>query len=444
VSSGKIFSRGGPALPIAASGDGAYITDNAGRRYIDAAGGAIVVGIGHGRRAVADAAATQMAKIAYAHGSAFTAEALDAWASEVGPLLPMSNPSLYPVSGGSEAAETALKMVRAYWLAQGEPDRTVVVSRWGSYHGNTLGALDLSGRTGLRRPYEPWLGRFEHVSAPYSYRAGHDGANAIASGAEAVAELDALLSRVGPGRIAAFVAEPIVGATLAAAVPPDDYWPAVSAWCARNKVLLVADEVMTGFGRTGTWFGVNHWKVQPDLLLAAKGVTSGYWPFGFVAAAAHIAEPILASGFVHGFTYSHSIPGAAVARSVLKILRDENLIEASAARGAQLRVALEAELVDDPWVGEIRGRGLLLGIELVADRASKAPHGRAKRVTERVLAQAKNSSDVGLLLYSATGQANGTDGDQIVLGPPFVIGDEEIARIARGTAAAIRAVRDEA
>lgn len=444
MSSGKIFSRGGAALPIAASGDGAYITDKSGRRYLDAASGAIVVGIGHGRRAVADAASAQMAKIAYAHGSAFTAEALDAWASEIGPLLPMKGPSLYPVSGGSEAAETALKMVRAYWLAQGEPDRTVVVSRWGSYHGNTLGALDLSGRTGLRRPYEPWLGRFEHVSAPYSYRAGLDGANAIASGAEAVAELDALLSRIGPGRIAAFVAEPIVGATLAAAVPSDDYWPAVSAWCARKKVLLVADEVMTGFGRTGTWFGSNHWNVQPDLLLAAKGVTSGYWPFGFVAAAAHVAEPILASGFVHGFTYSHSAPGAAVARSVLKILRDENLIEASATRGAELRSALESELANDPWVGEIRGRGLLLGIELVADRTSKAPHGRAKRVTERVLAQAKNADDVGLLLYSATGQANGVDGDQVVIGPPFVIGDEEIARIVRGTAAAIRAVRDEA
>jgi adenosylmethionine-8-amino-7-oxononanoate aminotransferase len=282
------------------------------------------------------------------------------------------------------------------------------------------------------------------VSAAYSYRAGLEGANAIGSGAEAVAELDALLNHVGPGRIAAFVAEPIAGATLAAAVPPDDYWPAVSAWCTRNKVLLVADEVMTGFGRTGTWFGANHWKVQPDLLLAAKGVTSGYWPFGFVAAASHVAEPILASGFVHGFTYSHSIPGAAVARSVLKTLQDEHLIEASATRGAQLRAALEAELANDPWVGEIRGRGLLLGVELVADRASKAPHARANRVTERVLAHAKNASDVGLLLYSATGQANGTDGDQLVIGPPFVIGDEEVARIARGTAAAIRAVRDEA
>lgn len=442
MSSGKIFSRGGAALPIATSGDGAYITDSNGRRYLDAAGGAIVVGIGHGRRSVADAAAAQMAAIAYAHGSAFTADALEGWASEVGPLLPMKDPSLYPVSGGSEAAETALKLVRAYWLAHGEPDRTVVISRWGSYHGNTLGALDLSGRTGLRRPYEPWLGRFEHVSAPYPYRAGHEGAHAIASGAEAVVELDALLNRVGPGRIAAFVAEPIVGATLAAAVPPDDYWPAVSSWCARNKVLLVADEVMTGFGRTGTWFGANHWSLQPDLLLAAKGATSGYWPFGFVAAAGHIAEPVLASGFVHGFTYSHSIPGAAVARSVLRMLRDEDLISASARRGAQLRAALEAELVDDPWVGEIRGRGLLLGIELVADRATKAPHARAKRVTEGVLAQAKSAGDVGLLLYSATGQANGIDGDQIVIGPPFVVGDEEIAHVARGTADAIRSVRE--
>jgi len=424
-------------------GDGAWITDETGRRYLDAAGGAIVVGIGHGRAAVAQAAAEQMTKIAYAHGSAFTADALERWAEEMGTLLPMESASLYPVSGGSEAAETALKMVRTYWLAQGEPDRTIVVSRWGSYHGNTLGALDLSGRRGLRKPYEPWLGRFEHVSAAYLYRAGLEGADAIGSGAEAVAELDALLHRVGPGRIAAFVAEPIVGATLAAAVPPDDYWLAVSAWCERNKVLLVADEVMTGFGRTGTWFGVNHWGIRPDLLLAAKGATSGYWPFGFVAAAGRVAEPLISSGFVHGFTYSHSIPGAAVARAVLKILQEEELIQASAQRGVQLRSALESALKDEPWVGEIRGRGLLIGIELVADRTSKLPHPRAARITERILAAAKGTAGDGLLLYSATAQANGTDGDQLVIGPPFVIGDEEVERIASGTAAAIRSVREE-
>lgn len=443
MASAKIFSRGGASLPRAARGDGAWITDEAGRRYLDAAGGAIVVGIGHGRSAVAQAVAEQMTKIAYAHGGAFTADALESWAAEMGPLLPMENASLYPVSGGSEAAETALKMVRGYWLAQGEPDRTIVVSRWGSYHGNTLGALDLSGRRGLRKPYEPWLGKFEHVSAAYPYRAGLEGADAIGSGAEAVAELDALLHRVGPGRIAAFVAEPIVGATLAAAVPPDDYWPVVSAWCERNKVLLVADEVMTGFGRTGTWFGVNHWGIRPDLLLAAKGATSGYWPFGFVAAAGRVAEPLIGSGFVHGFTYSHSIPGASVARAVLKILQEEELIQAAALRGAQLRSALESALKDEPWVGEIRGRGLMIGVELVADRASKLPHPRAARITERILAAAKGADGDGLLLYSATGQANGTDGDQLVIGPPFVIGDEEVERIASGTAAAIRSVREE-
>lgn len=443
MSSAKIFSRGGASLPRAVRGDGAWITDEAGRRYLDAAGGAIVVGIGHGRSAVAQAVAEQMTKIAYAHGGAFTADALESWAAEMGPLLPMENASLYPVSGGSEAAETALKMVRAYWLAQGEPDRTIVVSRWGSYHGNTLGALDLSGRRGLRKPYEPWLGKFEHVSAAYPYRAGLEGADAIGSGAEAVAELDALLHRVGPGRIAAFVAEPIVGATLAAAVPPDDYWQAVSGWCERNKVLLVADEVMTGFGRTGTWFGVNHWGIRPDLLLAAKGATSGYWPFGFVAAAGRVAEPLISSGFVHGFTYSHSIPGASVARAVLKVLQEEELIQAAALRGVQLRSALELALKDEPWVGEIRGRGLLIGIEVVADRASKLPHPRTARITEQILAAAKSADGDGLLLYSATGQANGTDGDQLVIGPPFVIGGEEIERIASGTAAAIRSVREE-
>ena len=438
----RIFSRSAAPLPVAVSGEGAWIVDATGRRYLDAAGGAIVVGIGHGRARVAKVAAEQMGRIAYAHGSAFTSSVLDAWAVDIGPLLPLDRPSLYPVSGGSEAAETALKMVRAYWLAKSEPERTVVVARWGSYHGNTLGALDLSGRRTLRAPYEPWLGRFEHVSAAYPYRAGEPAAQAIGSGAAAVAELDALLARVGPGKIAAFVAEPIVGATLAAAVPPDDYWPAVAAWCARHQVLLVSDEVMTGFGRTGTWFAAEGFGVRPDLLIAAKGATSGYWPFGFVAAARHVADAILASGFVHGFTYSHSIPGAAVAREVLAILRDEKLVEASAARGADLRAELTSALADEPWVGEIRGRGLLLGVELVANRATKVPHPRSSRVIERVVAAAKSSGESGLLLYSGSGQANGVDGDLIVLGPPLIIDAAEVEQIATGVAAAIRSVRE--
>ena len=229
--------------------------------------------------------AEQAGRVAYAHGSAFTTEPLERYAREVGPLLPVDDPAIYPVSGGSEAIETALKLARAYHLARGEPDRDVVLARWGSYHGNTLGALDLSGRPPLRRPYEPWLGRFRHVSAAYPYRAGLTRVRTPSATRRALAaELDAAIREAGPGRVAAFVAEPIVGATLAAVVPPDDYWPAIAEVCRRHGVLLVADEVMTGFGRTGRWFGLDHWGVRPDLLVAAKGATSGYWPFGFVAA----------------------------------------------------------------------------------------------------------------------------------------------------------------
>jgi len=206
----------------------------------------------------------------------FTTEPLEAYAAEIGPLLPVVDPAIYPVSGGSEAIETALKLARAYHLARGEPDRWIVYARWGSYHGNSLGALDLSGRRPLRRPYEGWLGRFRHVSAAYPYRGSDPDSHALASTDDLVAELDRAFSAAEPGTIAAFVAEPIVGATLGAVAPPDDYWPRIADVCRRHGVLLIADEVMTGFGRTGRWFGLDHWDVQADLVVAAKGATSGY------------------------------------------------------------------------------------------------------------------------------------------------------------------------
>jgi hypothetical protein len=381
--------------------------------------------------------AAQAATLAYAHGSAFTTEPVEAYASEVGRHLPLDEPSIYPVSGGSEAIETALKLVRAYHLARGEADRNIVIARWGSYHGNTLGALDLSGRRPLRRPYEPWLGRFRHVSAAYPYRAGDPGANALGTAEELAAELERTIEQADPGTVAAFVAEPIVGATLAAVVPPDGYWPAVAEVCRRHGVLLVVDEVMTGFGRTGRWFGVDHWGVRPDILVAAKGASSGYWPFGFVAAGGPVAETVLGGGgFVHGFTYSHHAVGAAVARAVLRILEAESLVEASASKGRRLQALLRERLDDHPHVGEIRGLGLLVGVELVADRETREPFPRADRVTEAVVDVARAD---GLLLYSGTGIANGVDGDAILAGPPFVVTDEELVRIADGLAAAVDA-----
>jgi adenosylmethionine-8-amino-7-oxononanoate aminotransferase len=436
---GRVFRRTlDPQPPVAVRAEGTTIWDANGKAYLDAAGGAIVVGIGHGRRSVAEVMADQASRVAFAHGSAFTSEPLERYAAAVGRHLPMVDPAIYPVAGGSEAMETALKMVRAYHLARGEADRWIVISRWGSYHGNTLGALDLSGRKPLRRPYEAWLGRFRHVSAAYPYRAGEPGADALGTAEELADELDRTIVAAGPATVAAFVGEPLVGATLGAVPPPPGYWPAIAEVCRRHGVLLVVDEVMTGFGRTGRWFGIDHAAVQPDLLVAAKGSTSGYFPFGFAAASGEVHDAIMAGGgLVHGFTYSHHVVGAAVAGEVLRILEAESLVEASAAKGELLADLLHERLAGHPNVGEIRVTGLFAGLELVADRETRASFPRADRITERVVKEARTN---GLLVYPGTGMADGTNGDAIVLGPPFVVTDAELEMIVDRLAAALDAV----
>jgi hypothetical protein len=439
MTTSRVFRRSlDPALPVVARAEGSTIWDTDGKAYIDAAGGAIVVGVGHGRESVARVMAEQASRVAYAHGTAFTSEPLERYAAALAPHLPMDDPAIYPVAGGSEAMESALKLVRSYHLARGETERWIVFARWGSYHGNSLGALDLSGRKPLRRPYEAWLGRFRHVSAAYPYRGGETGANALADADELAAELDQAFRAAGPGTVAAFVAEPIVGATLAAAVPPEGYWPAIAEVCRRHGVILVADEVMTGFGRTGRWFGVDHWGIRPDIVVGAKGGTSGYFPFGFVAASGAVRDAVLGEppGFVHGFTYSHHAVGAAVAAEVLRIIEDEDLVGASATKGDRLQGLLRARLDGHPHVGEIRGRGLLVGLELVADRETRAPFPRTDRVTESIVRAARAS---GLLLYSGTGLADGTNGDAILLGPPFVITDDELVAVADRLTDAIEA-----
>jgi adenosylmethionine-8-amino-7-oxononanoate aminotransferase len=433
---GRVFRRSlDPDPPVAVEAHGSTIRAADGREYLDAAGGAIVVNIGHGRQSVADVLADQAARLSYAHGSAFTTEPVEAYARAVARFLPVDGPAIYPVSGGSEAIETAVKLARAYHLARGGADRWIIFSRWGSYHGNTLGALDLSGRRPLRRPYEAWLGRFRHLSAAYPYRAGEPESHALGDAAELAAELERAIEAAEPDTVAAFVAEPIVGATLGAVVPPDDYWPLIAEVCRRHGVLLIADEVMTGFGRTGRWFGLDHWGVRPDILVAAKGATSGYWPFGFVAASGEVHDTVMgAGGFTHGFTFSHAPAGAAVAGEVLRILEDEDLVAASAAKGDRLQALLRGRLEEHPNVGEIRGRGLMLGIELVADRASRVAAPRAARLTEAVVAAARRR---GVLVYSGTGNATGIDGDTILLGPPFVVTEAELEQIATALGDAI-------
>jgi adenosylmethionine-8-amino-7-oxononanoate aminotransferase len=429
TNAGRIFARVvGRELPFAARAEGATIWDAGGHAYLDAAGGAIVVNVGHGRQTIVDAMERQARDFTYVHGTTFRSETLESYARAVGPHMPLENPVIYPVSGGSEAIESCLKMARSYHLARREPDRTVVIARWGSYHGNSLGALDLSGREPLRRPYEPWLGRFAHVSAAYPYRAGEAAAHALGDVDRLIAELEAAIAAAGPGRVAAFVAEPIVGATLGAVVPPDGYWPAVAEVCRRHGILLIDDEVMTGFGRTGRWFGLDHWGVRADLMAAAKGAGGGYFPLGLAVCSGTVYDTVMAAGgFVHGFTYSHSPVGGAVAGEVLRIIESENLVEASRTKGERLLSLVRARLGDHPNVGDVRGRGLLVGVEFVADRETRRPVPRAAKLTETIIRHAR---EAGLLVYSGVGCADGTNGDMILLGPPFVTTDEELQAIA--------------
>ncbi len=423
-------------LPEAVSAEGVWITAADGRRYLDAAGGAIVVNVGHGDRDVIAAIEAQLARTQYVHGTAFTTSALEAYADAIAPLLPVDDARVYPVSGGSEAVETALKLARAYHLARGESSRFLVIGRRGAYHGNTIGALDASGKEPLRKPYTPWLGRFLHAPAAYEYRCENP-RHPQGCGAWHAGELERMITQASPGGVAAFIAEPVGGATLGGAVPCDDYWSSIVEVCRRHGVLVIADEVMTGVGRTGRWFGVDHWDVRPDIVTAGKGTTGGYVPFGFAAASREVFEAVATTGFVHGFTWSHNALGAAAGSAVLRVLVEQDLLARAADLGHRVRAGLDDALADVPIVGDVRGIGMLLGIELVRDPDTKEPFGRADRLAERVLAAAR---DADLLLYSSSGHVDGHDGDLIVLGPPLVLADDEAEVLVERTAAAIRSV----
>jgi adenosylmethionine-8-amino-7-oxononanoate aminotransferase len=426
----RVFDR---QLPTVALAHGSSIWDTDGKRYLDASGGAIVVGVGHGDADIVRAMVEQASRVAYVHGTQFSSEALESYAAELSPLLPLDDPKIYPVSGGSEAMETALKLARSYHLARGDEERHKIIARVGSYHGNSLGALDASGRGPLRRPYRPWLGRARHVPRVFEYRCPLP-THPDFCGERHADILDEAIRKEGPDSIACFVAEPVIGATLGAAVPPDDYWSNIQQVCRDHGVLLIADEVMTGFGRTGRWFGSEHWDVRPDILITGKAASSGYWPLGLVASSGEVFETVRQTGFVHGFTFSHSPVGAAVGRAVLRKMQDQDLVEASRTKGDWLLKELTQALSLHPNVGEVRGLGLMIGIELVADVRSKMPFLRSERVSERVV---RAAMDDGLILYLATGCADGYNGDVIMLGPPYVITDEEIREAVEKTRTAI-------
>ncbi len=412
--------------PILAGGAGCHIWDERGRRYLDAIAGIAVVNLGYGRSDVVAAMAAQAEALPFAVANIFGNQPALDLAARVAALTPGDLDHVHFTSGGSEAVEVALKMARQYHVVRGEPDRSVIISRWTSYHGATLGALTVGGSKLRRRAYQPLLLDTPHIPVVNGYR--HTGAQAFADAGEAyAAELERAILEAGPGRVAAFIAEPIVSSVGGTLAPPDDYFPLVREICDRYGVLLIIDEVVTGFGRTGRTFAVDHWDVVPDLLVMGKGISGGYAPLGAVAARSLIRSTFVEASatFEHIFTFGGNPVAMAAGIAVLDAWRDEAVLGNVERVAPAFGVALDP-LWRFPFVGDIRQRGLMAGIEFVADRATKEPFDPAVGFGARIREAGLRN---GVVTYPGGGVADGLRGDIISLYPPLVIGTVELSEM---------------
>jgi len=405
--------------PLAVGGEGVHLIDAEGRRYLDASGGAAVSCLGHQHPAVIAAMHAQLDRLAYAHTSFFTTEVAEALADELIAHAPAGMSKVYLVSGGSEAIEAALKMARQYFVERKEPQRRHFIARRQSYHGNTLGALAIGGNAWRREPFAPILIPSHHIDPCYEYRYRREGETAQAYGERAADELEARLLELGPESVIAFVAETVVGATLGAVAAPVGYFKRIREICDRYGVLLILDEVMCGMGRTGSLHACAQEGIAPDLMTVAKGLGGGYAPVGAVFVSTPILEA-LANGsgsFQHGHTYIGHALACSAALAVQQTVRQERLLDRVRERGAQLGSALHARFDGHPFVGDIRGRGLFWGVELVADRQAKRSFEAKRRTHVRVKAEAMKRE---LLVYPMGGTADGRSGDHVLLAPPFI------------------------
>jgi adenosylmethionine-8-amino-7-oxononanoate aminotransferase len=419
-------------FPSAVRGEGVYVWDAEGKRYLDLSGSAAVNFIGHGVPEISAAMAEQAAKLEFVHTSQFTTPVAEEYAEE---LLDFAGDhyrggSVYFTCGGSESIETALKLARQYQVENGQSQRHQIISRQQGYHGSTLGALAVSGNKRRREIYLPMVKEFPHVGIPYCYRCKFDCTDSCYNcGQEYAAEVEEAIAGSND-EVAAFIFEPVSGATLGAVTPPPGYLQKVAEICGRNGVLLIADEVMTGMGRTGHNFAVEHWNVAPDILVTAKGLSSGYAPLGAVIASKKVIDAIAAGSgaFLHGFTYNAHPISLAAGRAVLRYLHSHTLVRAADSRqdatpAKQLRLALD-QLLDLPAVGDARGIGLLLGVEFVADKKTRSPFAPEKNFAGRV---GQAALQRGLLVYPMQGSVDGISGDHLLIAPPAIITDEQIA-----------------
>lgn len=423
---GQVFHRNPKnRYPVAVGGDGPYVIDKDGKRYLDACGGAAVSCLGHSDREVIDAIKAQLDQLPFAHTSFFTNEPMEALAGELIEAAPAGIERVYFCSGGSEAVEAALKLARQYFVEIGQPQRSHVIARRQSYHGNTLGALATGGNLWRRKQFEPLLVEVSHVSPCYTYRGKQQGESDAAYGLRLVRELEEEVLRLGPDRVIAFVAETVGGATLGCVTPVPGYFAGVRAVCDKYGVLLILDEVMCGMGRCGTLYTCEQEGIAPDLMCIGKGLGAGYQPIGALLSSAKIYDAVVGgSGFFqHGHTYTGHATACAGALAVQHALKDRGLLAKVRERGTGLEARLRERFGPHPNVGEIRGRGLFWALELVEDRASKQPFDPKRRINARLKLKAL---DNGLMCYPMGGSLDGVAGDHVMLAPPYIITEEQL------------------
>jgi adenosylmethionine-8-amino-7-oxononanoate aminotransferase len=414
--------------PVAVRGDGVYIIDADGKRYLDASGGAAVSSLGHNHPRIIEAIKAQLDSLAFAHTGFFTSEPAETLADELIAGAPDGLERVYFVSGGSEAVEAALKIARQYFLERGEPERRRFVARRQSYHGNTLGALSVGGNLWRREPFDPLLCESHHIAPCYPYRDRRDHESEEAYGLRVADELEEKLLELGPESVIGFICEPVVGATLGAVPAVPGYLARIREICDTYGVLLIFDEVMCGMGRTGTLYACEHDSVAPDLLVAAKGLGAGYQPIGAMLVSERIYNAIeQGSGFFqHGHTYMGHPTACAAGVAVQEVIREEGLLARVRDKGDRLALALTERFGNHAHVGDIRGRGLFQGVEIVADRTTREPFDPAARVHARIKQHALES---GLICYPMGGTIDGVRGDHVLLAPPFIIEEPHIEEL---------------
>ncbi|MGB0181523.1 MAG: aspartate aminotransferase family protein [Candidatus Puniceispirillales bacterium] len=421
-----VFGRNAKATPpVAVAGEGCYLIDADGKRYLDGSGGAAVSCLGHSNQAIKEAVKSQIDDLAFAHTGFFTSKPAEELADKLIRLAPVGLDRVYFVSGGSEAVEAAIKLARQYHVERGEDERHILIARRQSYHGNTIGALSASGNLWRRQMFQPMLVETSHISPCYAWRDQKENETAFAYGQRVANELEAEILRLGAEKVMAFIAEPVVGATLGAVPAVDGYFRRIREICDRYGVLLILDEVMCGMGRTGHVFACAEDGIRPDILTIAKGLGAGYQPIGAMLASDHIFQTIAdGSGFFqHGHTYLGHPVATAAANKVIDIIGTDDMMEDVRRKGHYLMTALMDRFGQHPHIGDIRGKGLFLGMEFVADRDSKTPFDPAKNINKKFKAAAFNA---GLICYPMGGTIDGQYGDHVLLAPPFIITDQQI------------------